>query len=231
MAKKSFGGGVFGGDPSNRMSNVLAGDRLGGRKYGDLSMVTRNSPYQNVKPFGFTAKVPKDQSRVARGMPKATGEAAVSSQKNMSVSGGLGFKPYNNPKPSYRTSPADTTAMRNWQYGDVLAKTTPVAKVVPTAEVVRTTTNMKTSPVKAQPKAQPKAPARMAMLEKNVAGPRKTAAGKNVSYGFASMKDMARSAGKSIGGMAGGMRSGGGRATDPSRGGMGNSGRGTGSKK
>jgi hypothetical protein len=105
------------------------------------------------------------------------------------------------------------------------------ARIAPAAAVVRTTTNMKTSPVKAQPKAPMRVGNRMAMLEKNVAGPRKTAAGENVSYGFASMKDMARSAGKSIGGMAGGMRSGGGRATDPSRGGMGNSGRGTGSKK
>jgi hypothetical protein len=129
----------------------------------------------------------------------------------------------------------DAAAARTAVYSALQArlaakKEAPPPKIEPTA-VVRTTTTEKLSPVKAQPKAPMRVGNRMAMLEKNVAGPRKTAAGKNVSYGFASMKDMARSAGKSIGGMAGGMRSGGGRATDPSRGGMGNSGRGTGSKK
>lgn len=230
MAKKSVGGGVFGGDPSSRMSNVLAGDRLGGRKYGNLSMVTRNSPYQKEKPFGFTAKVPKDQSRVARGIPKATGEERISSpQKKVGLVGGLGMQAYNSPGyGSYRVNPLSSTENRNYQYGNVLA---PAANKKAASSVVRATTTEKLSPVKAQPKAPTRMGNRMAMLEKNVAGPRKTAAGKNVSYGFASMKDMARSAGKSIGGMAGGMRSGGGRATDPSRGGMGYSGRGTGSKK
>jgi len=163
-------------------------------------------------------------------MPKAAGEERISPpQKKVGLVGGLGMQAYNSPGyGSYRVNPLSSTEKRNYQYGNVLA---PAANKKAAPSVVRATTTEKLSPVKAQPKAPTRVGNRMAMLEKNVAGPRKTAAGKNVSYGFASMKDMARSAGKSIGGMGGGMRSGGGRATDPSRGGMGYSGRGTGSKK
>lgn len=113
------------------------------------------------------------------------------------------------------------------------------------AAVVSTTVDMKTSPVKTapiktavSPKETSMSRAQRIVAERQAAGPR-MAGGKNVSYGFGNAKALGQSIAKSFGGggqrsgggMGGGMRSGGGRATDPSRGGMGNSGRGTGSKK
>lgn len=70
------------------------------------------------------------------------------------------------------------------------------------AAVVRTTTNMKTSPVKTTP-------AQRVVMDKNPMGPRKTAAGKNASFGFASTKDMGARAMGALGGLARGVMSGG----------------------
>lgn len=120
-----------------------------------------------------------------------------------------------------------------------------VSPQVEPAAVVHTTVDMKTSPVKTapiktavSPKETSMSRAQRIVAERQAAGPR-MAGGKNVSYGFGNAKALGQSIAKSFGGggqrsgggMGGGMRSGGGRATDPSRGGMGNSGRGTGSKK
>lgn len=77
-----------------------------------------------------------------------------------------------------------------------------VDKKAKPADVVRATTNMKTSPVKTTP-------AQRVVMDKNPMGPRKTAAGKNASFGFASTKDMGARAMGALGGLARGAMSGG----------------------
>lgn len=217
MASKNF----FGGDPSSRLSNVVAGNRLGGRKYGNPSVVTRGSPYNTVKPTRFSVKAPKDQSRVTKDLPTGS----------IDIRGYFGDERTGVRKPvaSFAAKPKQTASSQ-----------------VKPAAVVRTTVDMKTSPVKTapiktavSPKETSMSRAQRIVAERQAAGPR-MAGGKNVSYGFGSTKALGQSIAKSFGGGGqrsgggmggGGMRSGGGRATDPSRGGMGNSGRGTGSKK
>lgn len=81
-------------------------------------------------------------------------------------------------------------------------KASVVDKKAKPANVVRTTTNMKTSPVKTTP-------AQRVVMDKNPMGPRKTAAGKNASFGFASTKDMGARAMGALGGLARGVMSGG----------------------
>ena len=195
MAKKTSFIGTFGGNPKTRMSNVLSGDRLGGRKYGNPSLVSRGSPYNTLKPAGFSVKAPKDQSRMVKDIPAA-----------IDIRGYLGDERTGIRKP--------TTSFAAGLKAKAAAK-----KVTPAA-VVRTTTDMKTSPVKT------KAPTRMAVnpftgstlgfttgkttgstssksgtamrtpmttnqrMAQNafnkggVAGPSKTAGGKNASFGF-----------------------------------------------
>lgn len=165
MAKKSVSGNVFGGSPKNRMSNVLAGDRTGGRmKFNQTSGMYANSPYANAPTsLGAYAKPgrskTKDQARVG----------ASAANKPTSVVGGLGFTAYGNSKlraPEFRSPKNATTATRNYQYGNVMgpapaAAPAPIkAQVKPgdvvnravgavkskAADVVRTVTNMKNSP-------------------------------------------------------------------------------------
>jgi len=196
MANKTSFIGTFGGNPKTRMSNVLSGDRLGGRKYGNPSLVSRGSPYNTLKPAGFSVKAPKDQSRMVKDIPAGS----------VDIRGYLGDERTGVRKP--------TTS-----FAAGLKAKAAVKKVTPAA-VVRTATDMKTSPVKT------KAPARMAVnprtgstlgfttgkvtgstasksgmamrtpmtagqrtaraaLDKGgVAGPSKTAGGKNASFGF-----------------------------------------------
>lgn len=77
-----------------------------------------------------------------------------------SVGGGLGIKPYNSATPSvgFRTGVNTPGAARNTMYGSVPRKSVPLPpapistavkpRVKPASAVVRTTTNMRTSPVK-----------------------------------------------------------------------------------
>lgn len=200
MAKKTSFIGTFGGNPKTRMSNVLSGDRLGGRKYGNPSLVSRGSPYNTLKPAGFSVKAPKDQSRVAKDIPAGS----------VDIRGYLGDERTGIRKP--------TTSFAAGLKAKAATK-----KVTPAA-VVRTATDMKTSPVKTKAptrmavnpftgstlgfttgsrtgstatkagvagKTQMSGTQRMAQNAFNkggVSGPRKTADGKNASYGFGGSK-------------------------------------------
>lgn len=199
MAKKTSFIGTFGGNPKTRMSNVLSGDRLGGRKYGNPSLVSRGSPYNTLKPAGFSVKAPKDQSRMVKDIPAA-----------IDIRGYLGDERTGIRKP--------TTSFAAGLKAKAAAK-----KVTPAA-VVRTTTDMKTSPAKAKaptrmavnpftgntlgfttgkttgstssksgiatrtPMTTNQRMTRAAMEKGGVSGPRKTADGKNASYGFGGSK-------------------------------------------
>lgn len=244
MAKKNSGFiGTFGGNPKTRWSNVLSGDRTGRGKPARDIVTPQNIGILNNPQYAPTVRMKsyaqgKGRSLDAKPLPPATGEASVTpNRRSMSVAGGLGIQAYGDVSKSHtlRTPREATTATRDYQYGNVMGA----------PSVVRTTVDMKTSPVKTapiktavSPKETSMSRAQRIVAERQAAGPR-MAGGKNVSYGFGSAKALGQSIAKSFGGggqrsgggMGGGMRSGGGRATDPSRGGMGNSGRGTGSKK
>lgn len=153
MAKKTSFIGTFGGNPKTRMSNVVAGDRLGGRKISNPSLITTRSPYQAAMPTGFRAKAPKDQSRLTPGMPKAAArEQITTSQRKLGVTGGLGLQGYMSPgAPTVTTSRKAATKTRNAVYGSP----PPANPVNVVRDVVRTVANMKTTPAKASRAAAP----------------------------------------------------------------------------
>ena len=183
MAKKDSGFiGTFGGSPKSRLSNVLAGDRTGRGKTSTFSAV-REGNY-NRDP--------------ALGVPVAR-MGAYAQRKNLPP-GSIDIRGYfgdertgvRKPAPGYVMGQKIATALKA-KAADKKAKP---------ASVVRTTTDMKTSPVKTTP-------AQRVVMDKNPMGPRKTAAGKNASFGFASTKDMGARAMGALGGLARGAMSGG----------------------
>lgn len=214
MVKKSSGFiGTFGGSPKTRWSNVLAGDRTGRGKPAQIISTVHNAGALQSARLGAPV----------------TRMGAYAQRKDL-PSGSIDIRGYFGDERTGIRKPVTSFAAKPKQS---------------TPSVVRTTVDMKTSPVKTapiktavSPKETSMSRAQRIVAERQAAGPR-MAGGKNVSYGFGNAKALGQSIAKSFGGggqrsgggMGGGMRSGGGRATDPSRGGMGYSGRGTGSKK
>lgn len=176
MAKKSSGFiGTFGGNPKNRLSNVLAGDRTGRGKPSTFSAVRQGN--YNRDP--------------ALGVPVTRTAAAAPARP----AGSIDIRGYFGDE---RTGIRKTAGQKIASALNVGA----VDKKAKPADVVRTTTDMKTSPVKTTP-------AQRVVMDKNPMGPRKTAAGKNASFGFASTKDMGARAMGALGGLARGAMSGG----------------------
>lgn len=177
MAKKDSGFiGTFGGSPKSRLSNVLAGDRTGRGKTSTFSAV-REGNYNRDPALG----VPVTRTAIAQRKDLPSG--------SMDIRGYFGDE---------RTGIRKTAGQKIASALNVGA----VDKKAKPADVVRTTTNMKTSPVKTTP-------AQRVVMDKNPMGPRKTAAGKNASFGFASTKDMGARAMGALGGLARGAMSGG----------------------
>lgn len=177
MAKKSSGFiGTFGGSPKSRLSNVLAGDRTGRGKTSTFSAV-REGNYNRDPALG----VPVTRTAIAQRKDISPG--------SIDIRGYFGDE---------RTGIRKTAGQKIASALNVGA----VDKKAKPADVVRTTTNMKTSPVKTTP-------AQRVVMDKNPMGPRKTAAGKNASFGFASTKDMGARAMGALGGLARGVMSGG----------------------
>lgn len=177
MAKKDSGFiGTFGGSPKSRLSNVLAGDRTGRGKASTFSAV-REGNYNRDPALG----VPVTRTAIA--------------QRKDLPSGSIDIRGYFGDE---RTGIRKTAGQKIASALNVGA----VDKKAKPADVVRTTTNMKTSPVKTTP-------AQRVVMDKNPLGPRKTAAGKNASFGFASTKDMGARAMGALGGLARGAMSGG----------------------
>ena len=177
MAKKDSGFiGTFGGNPKNRLSNVLAGDRTGRGKASTFSAV-RQGNYSRDPALG----VPVTRTAAAAAPARPAG--------SIDIRGYFGDE---------RTGIRKTAGQKIASALNVGA----VDKKAKPADVVRTTTNMKTSPVKTTP-------AQRVVMDKNPMGPRKTAAGKNASFGFASTKDMGARAMGALGGLARGVMSGG----------------------
>lgn len=177
MSRKSSGFiGTFGGSPKSRLSNVLAGDRTGRGKTSTFSAV-REGNYNRDPALG----VPVTRTAIAQRKDISPG--------SIDIRGYFGDE---------RTGIRKTAGQKIASALNVGA----VDKKAKPADVVRTTTNMKTSPVKTTP-------AQRVVMDKNPMGPRKTAAGKNASFGFASTKDMGARAISALGGLARGAMSGG----------------------
>lgn len=116
---------------SERLGSIVSGD-VRDRNRAGPSMVRSNSaalsPSLGMPVSGLSASAKKDQSRIGSTAIKDKGRVTKtmnpyrpsSNQTPMSVSGGLGIKPYNNTKPSYRAGPGKTTALRDYQYGEVM---------------------------------------------------------------------------------------------------------------
>ena len=161
MAKKSVN---FGGNPNNRMSAVVSGDK---RRYGG-GKVTRSDFAGNlqqgfgggglgmpVNSIARSARQPKDQSRVPTEQPRTIARAPkpAAPQKTVSLVGGLGMQAYKSDtaKTSLRTAPTADTAGRDRQYGGgktVTAAAKPAAKLPPAKQVIRTSADVKDTPVK-----------------------------------------------------------------------------------
>lgn len=156
MAKKSVN---FGGNPNNRMSAVVSGDK---RRYGG-GKVTRSDFAGNlqqgfgggglgmpVNSIARSARQPKDQSRVPSEQPRAIARAPkpAAPQKTVSLVGGLGMQAYKSDtaKTSLRTAPTADTAGRDRQYGG--GKTAAAAKLPPARQVIRTTADVKDTPAR-----------------------------------------------------------------------------------
>lgn len=75
-----------------------------------------------VKNAAYTNAGVRDKGKVTK---TANPYRPSTNQIPMSVTGGLGIRPYNNPKPSYRAGPAATTALRDYQYGVPAPKAAP----------------------------------------------------------------------------------------------------------
>jgi hypothetical protein len=179
MAKKSSGFiGTFGGNPKSRLSNVLAGDRTGRGKPAKIISTVHNAGVLQSARLGAPV----------------TRMGAYAQRKDLPP-GSIDIRGYFGDE---RTGIRKTAGQKIASALNVGA----VDKKAKPADVVRTTTNMKTSPVKTTP-------AQRVVMDKNPMGPRKTAAGKNASFGFASTKDMGARAMGALGGLARGAMSGG----------------------
>lgn len=201
MAKKDSGFiGTFGGSPKSRMSNVLAGDRTGRGKASTFSAVRQGNynrdPALGVPVTRTAVAQRKDQSRVKPGLPPGS----------IDIRGYFGDERtgVRKPAPGYVMGQKIATAL----------KAKAADKKARPASVVRTTTDMKTTPARMAvnprtgstlgfttgkvtgstasksgmamrtPMTAGQRTARAALEKGGVAGPSKTAGGKNASFGF-----------------------------------------------
>lgn len=192
--KKSVGGGVFGGDPSQRMSNVLSGERRGGRLSG-IQTSTAYAPgaYNTMKTDVFrAANMRKDklQDRVPVGTVDLRGYFGDE---------GTGVR-----KPTARM-PAPAV------------KKAPAAKK---AAPIRTTVDMRTTPAKAKAPTRmavnPRTGSTLGFTTGKTTGSTSFKPGVAAKTRVSPAQQMARNA-FNKGGVAGPSRSGGGRSAGPSR--------------
>ena len=194
MAKKDSGFiGTFGGSPKSRMSNVLAGDRTGRGKASTFSAV-RQGNYNRDPALG----VPVTRTAVAQRKDVPPGSIDIRGYFGDERTG------VRKPAPGYVMGQKIATALKA-KAADKKAKP---------ASVVRTTTDMKTTPARMAvnprtgstlgfttgkvtgstasksgmamrtPRTAGQRTARAALEKGGVAGPSKTAGGKNASFGF-----------------------------------------------
>lgn len=194
MAKKDSGFiGTFGGSPKSRMSNVLAGDRTGRGKASTFSAV-RQGNYNRDPALG----VPVTRTAVAQRKDLPPGSIDIHGYFGDERTG------VRKPTPGYVMGQKIATAL----------KAKAADKKARPASVVRTTTDMKTTPARMAvnprtgstlgfttgkvtgstasksgmamrtPMTAGQRTARAALDKGGVAGPSKTAGGKNASFGF-----------------------------------------------
>lgn len=239
--KKSVGGGVFGGDPSQRMSNVLSGERRGGRLTGrQTSTAYAPGAYNTMKTDVFRAanmRKDKIQNRVPVGTVDLTtyfGDEGTGSRKatpprkiagNPFRRDGRGGYVYEGVQLRLKSGEPMSSVDRylekvNKRRAATIAATKAAKNQVKTAPAakkdapIRTTVDMRTTP--ARMAVNPRTGSTLGFTTGKTTGSTSFKPGVAAKTRVSPAQQMARNA-FNKGGVAGPSRSGGGRSAGPSR--------------